>query len=250
MDRNAETLAAVAIVGFAIGFLGLVSSAVVAIVFGLGLGAVSLAALRCEEWLQRSRWSPFRFGLAIVACSTGGALAVGSLVGTIVDWGGVVGFVFACGAGLAFLLGLARTYRQQSVVVVALLPLIGLFVATGIHDWTTHREMEGIATMLAVSALPIVLGLSIALYRRGATLRKNGDECTPKLVLAAAILPWIGGALALYVPKLLRTLRLFAGRDRKLLEYAVLDAGPAAGLVLVGVAFTYGVHRAVRPSAT
>jgi hypothetical protein len=234
------TLLALAAVSLLVGAFRLHLPLIGAIVVGLGTSPIALATLRYQTHDRVS----FRLALTTVFLPVAGVVAVATLVGNLVDWGGAIGIVFACGIGLAFPLGVARDHRQQSVVVAVLV----LLVAAAIHDWTTHMETEGIATMLAVAFIAPATLLAIPLYRAGVTLRDAPTDRRHRLVLTAAALPWIGGALGFFLPHQIVRLTTFGFGPRELFVSSLFDLGPTGVVMLLGAGFVYGVHRAVRPT--
>lgn len=92
--------------------------------------------------------------------------------------------------------------------------------------------------MLAVAFIAPATLLSIPLYRAGATLREAPADRRHRLVLAAAAVPWVGGALGFFLPQQFVCLTTFGFGPRKLLTSALFDLGPTVVLLLGAGSFT------------
>jgi|GEM_PF-2491795 len=261
LDSNVILLATAGVLALAFGVGGLVTSVWPLVVLGLGAGSLALALTAAVQRF-RSR-EQVSFPLALLATALPAAVTVATAaqfsVERAFDWGAIVGAVVVAGLGLAFALGAARTTRQRWIVVAALAMLGELFVAAAVLDWNTHLEVEGVATLLGVAAVPLLALLALPLYLAGAGTRRavhdeDSDHGEPahRPLLAAVALPWLAGVLALVVPRTLDSglLGLRLALVGSATPFAIPLPIPNPLLVAflgIGAAVTYAVHRFARP---
>jgi hypothetical protein len=261
-DSNVILLTTAGVLALALGVGGLVTSVWPLVVLCFGTGSLALA-LAAAVWRFRSR-GRVSFPIAVLTATLPAAVTVAVAARLSVEnaftWGAVVGAVVVAGLGLAFALGVARSTRQRWVAVAALAMLGELFVAAAVLDWNTHLESEGLATLLAVAAVPLLALLAVPLYLVGARTRRalrddsedDHDDPAHRPLLVAVALPWLAGLLALVVPQTLDSgllgLRLSLLGSATPFALPLPIPNPLLVVFLgIGVVFTYTAHRVGRP---
>jgi hypothetical protein len=88
---------------------------------------------------------------------------------------------------------------------------------------------------------------SIPMYQAGNLYRGEPADRSHRLLLTAASIPWLGGAVGYFLLQqfLRATQSLYGPKD--LFIRSLFDIWPTVGIVIVGAGFVYGVHRATRP---
>lgn len=201
-DLKVAALGAVAFLGLAVGVAGLAVNRWLAVI-GFAPGSVALAVAACSRQFRSQGRSSFPAALLAVLTASLATLAVaaGFSAAGVLRWTAIAAFVFPFGIGLAYALGVARTARQQWIVVATLGVLGALFVGAAVLDANTQREVEGLATLFGVAFIPVAALLALPLYLLGASIRSEFHDEVPSrrpLVVAAAVL-LVAAAAALLV---------------------------------------------------